>query len=205
MIKPSNSVQTQFSAAIPFLADLGLFAILFAGFYFLPIPQLLPCAYPLAEKSVLAFCIALLILIFAFKKISFAARSFLTGINIVLSALILWLGIYSISPLGFSSGRIPLVQGFVLTQSMRPDVRVSSGNTINVIAGAPIALQVVTIPVARNCTWVSAKNGSMDDPASCDIAYKPPANSDFDLLKVLVQPACQLPEAQENIRIDVLP
>ena len=93
----------------------------------------------------------------------------------------------------------------MLTQFMRPDAHIASGETINVVGGAAIALQTVTIPVAKNCSWISAKGGSLDDPASCDIAYMPPANSDFDLLKVLIQPTCQLPEVQENIKIVVLP
>jgi hypothetical protein len=132
-------------------------------------------------------------------------RGLIAGTNIGLSLLVLWLGIYPISPLGFSSGRIPIAQGFILTQSLRPDAHIASGETITVVGGAAIALQAITIPVVKNCSWISAKGGKLDDPGSCDIAYMPPANSDFDLLRVLVQPACQLPEVQENIKIVVLP
>jgi hypothetical protein len=205
MIKPSETHPTKFLTAIPFLFDLGLFAILFAGIYFLPLPQFLPCAYPMAEKAALALCGSMLILFLPLKRYRLATRILIAGINIGLSVLILWLGIYPISPLGFSYGRIPIVQGFVLTQSMRPDAHIASGQTINVVGGAAIAFQTVTLPVVKNCSWISAKGGSVDDPTSCDIAYMPPTNSDFDLLKVLIQPACQLPEAQENVKIVVLP
>jgi hypothetical protein len=205
MIKPSETHQTKYLTVIPFPLDLGLFAVLLAGFYFLPLPQFLPCAYPLAEKAVLALYGSMLILFLPLKRYRLTTRILIAGINIGLSLLILWLGVYPISPLGFSYGRIPIVQGFVLTQSMRPDAHIASGQTINVIGGAAIAFHVVTLPVAKNCSWVSTKGGSVDDPTNCDIAYMPPTNSDFDLLKVLIQPACQLPEVQENIKIVVLP
>ncbi|HEY9151528.1 MAG TPA: hypothetical protein VIN60_01480 [Anaerolineales bacterium] len=48
-------------------------------------------------------------------------------------------------------------------------------------------------------------SGSLDDSGNCDLVYMPPATSDFDLLKVLIQPECHLPEVQENIKITVLP
>ena len=119
--------------------------------------------------------------------------------------LALWLGIYPISPLGFSSGRIPIAQGFVLSRSMRADANLASGETINVIGNSAIAIKVITLPISKNCVWLSTKGGSLDDPRSCDIAYMPPTDSDFDLLKVLIQPSCHLPETQENIKIIVLP
>ena len=119
--------------------------------------------------------------------------------------LALWLGTYSISPLGFSSGRIPVAQGFVLTRSMRPDVNIASGETINVVSGSAIGIRAITLPIGKHCFWLSSKDGSFDDPGSCDIAYMPPTDSDFDLLKVLIQPACHLPEIQEHIKVIVLP
>jgi len=178
---------------------------MFAGFYFLPLPQFLPCTYPLAEYSILAICIAFGVQYFAFKSYQLFGYFWIAGMDIGLILLALWLGSYSISPLGFSSGRIPLAQGFVVTRSMRPDVNIASGKTINIVSGSVIAIRTVTLPIGKNCFWFSSKHGSFDDPRSCDVAYMPPTNSDFDLLKVLIQPSCRLPEVQESLKIIVLP
>ena len=194
-----------FSIPIHFLINLILSAILFAGFYFLPFPQILPCTYPLIEKIILAICFALIIQILGFQLYRANRALWLMGVDFVSILLALWLGIYSISPLGFSNGKISIAQGFVLTRSMRPDQTISSSETINVLSGSVIAIKAITLPMNKNCVWLSTKGGSFDDSGSCDIVYMPPTNSDFDLLKVLIQPACHLPEVQENIKIMVLP
>ena len=193
------------SLAISLFVNLGLTAILFAGLYFLPLPQFFPCTYPLVENSILAICIALIIQIFAFRNYQKDAIFWSVSMDIGLMMLAVWLGSYSISPLGFSSGRIPIVQGFVLTRSMRPDTNLASGETIDVVAGSAMAMRVITLPVNKNCFWFSTKGGSLDDSGSCDIAYMPPPDSNFDVLKVLIQPSCDLPETQENVKIIVLP
>jgi hypothetical protein len=190
---------------IPFLVNLALFVIMFAGFYFLPLPQFLPCTYPLAENSIFAICISFGVQFFLFKGYRINSYLWIAGMDFGLILLALWLGFYSISPLGFSSGRIPIAQGFVLTRSMRPDVNITSGETINIVSGSVIAIRTVTLPIGKNCFWFSSKHGSFDDPRSCDIAYMPPTDSGFDLLKVLIQPSCHLSEVEESIKINVLP
>jgi len=190
---------------IPFLVNLALSVILLAGLYFLPLPRFFPCTYPLVETSILAICVALAVQFFIFKGYRNASHLWIAGLDIGLILLALWLGSYSISPLGFSNGRIPIAYGFVLTRSMRPDANIASGETINVVDGSVIAIRTVILPVSKNCFWFSTKGGSLDDPRSCDIAYMSPTDSDFDLLKVLIQPSCHLPEVQENIKIIVLP
>ena len=201
----SNSASNKHTILIPPLVNFALFIILFAGFYFLPLPQFFPCTYPLAENFILAIGVAFVVQYLAFKNIRISGYFWIAGMDIGIILLALWLGSYSISPLGFSSGRIPIAQGFILTRSMRPDSNIVSGETINIVSGSVVAIRTVTLPVGRNCFWFSTKHGSFDDPRSCDIAYMPPANSDFDLLKVLIQPSCRLPEIQESIKINVLP
>ena len=201
----SNLTSNRHAILIPFLVNLLLFVLLLAGFYFLPLPRLLACTYPFAEKFILAICVAFVVQYFAFKGYRIFGYLWIAGMDIGLILVALWLGSYSISPLGFSSGRIPLAQGFVLTRSMRPDVNITSGETINIVSGSVIAIRTVTLPIGKNCFWFSTKHGSFDDSRSCDIAYMPPANSDFDLLKVLIQPSCQIPEVEESIKIIVLP
>jgi hypothetical protein len=196
--------EPSFTAAI--LTDLGITAILFAGLYFVPLPQILPCTFPLAEKLTLALCAALLIQAFAFiKRYHLRERLLIASINIGLSLLVLWLGNYPISPLGFSNGRIPIAQGFILTRLMRTDQYIASGETINLAGGSTTAIAVKALPVDRKCFWLSTKGGALDDSGDCNIVYMPPTNSDFDLLKAAIQPACHLPAAEESIKILVLP
>ena len=200
-----NLTSNKRTILIPFLVNLALSVILFASLYFLPLPQLFPCTSPLVENSILAICVAFAVQSFAFKAYRIFGYLWVAGMDFGLILLVLWLGSYSISPLGFSSGRIPITQGFVLTRSMRPDESISSGETIDIVSGSVIAIRTVTLPIGKNCFWFSTKHGSFDDPRSCDIAYMPPANSDFDLLRVLIQPSCHIPEVQEDIKINVLP
>jgi len=76
---------------------------------------------------------------------------------------------------------------------------------INVVGRSATAIRVITLPVNKNCFWFSTQGESLDDLGSCDIAYMSPADSNFDLLKALIQPSCHLSEIQENIKIIVLP
>jgi len=201
----SNLPRAGRPAAIPFLINLGLSAVLFAAFHFLPLPAWLPCTDPLAEDAILAIGLAAAIQTFALKSYRARGQLWVLGLDVGLIALLLWLGIYPISPLGFSSGRIPIGRGFVLTRSLRPDVDITSGEQINVVRGSVIAIKTVTLPVGRHCFWLSTKGGALDDSGDCDIDYMPPADSNFDLLKVLIQPACHLAEVQENLKVVILP
>ncbi len=171
----------------------------------MPLPQLLPCTYPLVENFILAICVAFVVQYLAFKGYRINSYLWIAGMDIGLILLAVWLGSYSLSPLGFSSGRVPIAQGFVLTRSMRPDSNIASGETIGIVSGSVIAIGTVTFPIGRNYFWFSTKHRSFDDPRSCDVAYMPPTDSDFDLLKVLIQPSCHLPEVQESLKIIVWP
>ncbi len=201
----TRSNPTQDSLAIPFLTNLGLIAVLFADLNFLPILPLLSCTYPIAEKLAIAFCVSLIVQFFWFSKFRRNARFWIAGVDIGLALLSLWLGTYSISPLGFSNGRIPFAQGFALTRSMRADLQVASGSTVQLANGSTAAIRPMTLPVNENCIWQSSNNGKFDDTESCNIAYIPPANSSFDIVKVLIRPSCNLPEAREELKVVVLP
>jgi hypothetical protein len=200
-----NSTLKNHRIFIPFFVNSALFLILFVGFYFLPLPQLLQCMYPLVENFILAICVAFVMQYLVFKGYRINNYLWIAGMDVGLIVLAFWLGSYPVSPLGFSSGRIPIAQGFVLTRSMRPDANIASGETINIVSGSAIAIRTVTLPIGKNCFWFSSKHGSFDDPRSCDIAYMPPTDFDFDLLKVLIQPSCHLSEVEESIKINVLP
>ncbi len=192
---------------IPLLINFGLTAILFAGLRIIPISQLFQCTYPAAQSLSLALALAatLVILFWVFTKSFRASRFLVAGIDAGLILLAMWLGTYSISPLGFSSGRISMVQGFVVMRSMRPDLQVASGGIVNLANGSTSEIRAVTLPVSENCVWNSTNGGTFDSLNSCDIAFIPPANSDLDILRVLIRPSCNLPETSEELRVVVLP
>ena len=167
--------------------------------------MLLVCVHPLAQKLILAVCATLILSFFAAWRIRTKGIKILIAINIVLIPLIWWMGYFPSSPLGFSNGRMPPAQGFILTRAMRSDVNVASGGTISLVGGSTTAIKLVTRPVGVHCIWRSSNGGVIDDPTNCDIAYFPPANSNFDLLKLVIQPSCHLPEFQQQLKVIVLP
>ncbi len=124
------------------------------------------------------------------------------GLLIVLSLL---LGSYAFSPLGFASGRIPLLSGFIITRSQRVPEQIASGQVISMIAGSPLGVQARLLPGPATCMWSSSNGGAFDDPAACDTVYAPDNQASFSVLRVSIRSACSLPPALGEIKISVLP
>lgn len=120
-------------------------------------------------------------------------------------ALVVWLGSYSLSPLGFSTGRIPLVSGFWITRSQRPQLWLRPQQVVNVAEGSAMGIQTVLLPGPVSCIWAASNGGSFEDPLSCDTAYMAGQNEAFDVLRVDVRSACGLPSAVAELHISVLP
>ena len=122
----------------------------------------------------------------------------------LLLLLLLWLGSYPFSPLGFSNGRIPVLRGFVITMSLRPSLAIASGEIVTIASGSIIGIRSTTLPVDMSCFWATTNGGEFDDPRTCNTDYSaPPAG--FDVLKVDIQPGCHLPNALGEIKITILP
>ncbi len=115
----------------------------------LPRLTLIPCTYPLAQSLTLALCAASLIHLFALYRFRLAgARPFIVAYSLCLF-LVLWLGSYPFSPLGFSSGRIPVLNGFMVSRSGRPPISVASRQIVTIAATSITEIQPVTLPVEQ--------------------------------------------------------
>lgn len=183
---------------------LGLFAVFGAFPPLLPHPWGVPCTDPMAQRLGLAIGLGLGLQLWAGARRR-GLRWWL-GAQAVLLVLVAWLGFYPISPL-FSSGRIPILQGFVVITQARDALELPPGATITLTNGRPAAIRALTLtrntPFAR-CYWMSTRGGTLDDPSACDTVYVPPSE-EFDILKVSLEPGCGLPRAVGQLKISILP
>lgn len=165
--------------------------------------QLIPCTDIWATNLILSLALVFLLQIFLAPKIlPTHYKSFLAG-HVGLILLVLWLGFYSISPLGYSAGRIPVLRGFLVISANRSSV-VPNRGLISVSQGSVVAIQPLMLAGKFHCNWMSATGGQLDLPTTCDIIYVPP-NVEYDILRFRVQTSCGLPDAIGQIKVAVLP
>lgn len=176
----------------------------FTAQQFWPLPLLFPCTHPLAQAAVLTLAVLLAFQLTRFGKILPENPALTWGLTASGLLLALWLGSYPFSPLGFSTGRIPVLRGFFVTSRARPRLTVASGEVISLPAGYPAAIEPSLLTDKLECTWASLNGGSLDNPAACATVYLPPSGT-YDLLKIYLQPACGLPDTSGQLKISVLP
>ncbi len=182
--------------------DLGLLLIILNA---LPVPALIPCAYPPAQSIAFALCGSLVLHLLFIRRISVTrGQPIILGYSLLL-VLAFWLGSYPLSPLGFSNRRIPVLNGFKITRFGRPDISIASGQIVTVAGNSITEIQPIILPVDKTCTWVSANGGALDEPRNCDVAYFSPRGAISDTLRLLVQPGCHLPNSVGEIRFSILP
>ena len=170
----------------------GLFVV------FRAMPPLIPCADPTAQSLTLALCITLVFQLLAGGRFRWVA-----GAQAALVLLVVWMGFYPLSPL-FSSGRIPVLQGFTIITRARGTANVAPGAIVTLRSGKPAAIQPLTLIDDLRCAWMSASGGALDDPQSCAIVYVP-QQREYDILKVSLQPGCGLPRSVGQIKVSILP
>jgi hypothetical protein len=171
----------------------------------LPIPMIIPCTDPLAQDLLLALSVSLIIQVII-RHGNFPINSSPVWVALLLIGLsVLWLGSYPFSPLGFSSGRIPVLRGFNVTKFARRPFTLDSGERITVTSHSLTYIKAITQQVDESCYWASMEGGEFDDPTSCEVAYRAPGGADHDVLKLLVKPSCKLPDAHGEIRVSILP
>lgn len=175
----------------------GLFAVLKT---LLP---LVPCADPTAQNLTLALCVTLVLQLLADARWLGGRFRWVAGVQAALTLLVVWMGFYPLSPL-FSSGRIPVLQGFTVITQARGTVNVAPGAIVTLAGGRPAAIQPLTLTEDLRCSWMSETGGALDDPQSCAIVYVPPQR-EYDILKVSLQSGCGLPRSVGQIKISILP
>ena len=182
-------------------SGLNLWFVLITGFAltsglfaaFAAIPSFVPCADPTAQRLGLALFFGM-----GFQLLAGARRwadgrfRWALAAQAALLLLTVWLGLYPLSPL-FSSGRIPVLRGFSVLTRTRGTVSVAPGGTVTLGSGIPAAVQALTLVEGNiRCRWMSTRGGALDDPQSCTTVYVPP-QTDYDILKLSLQPGCGLP------------
>jgi hypothetical protein len=185
--------------------SLNVFLVVVLGvvFNFLPVPLFLPCTHPLAQSAILALGVVMMFqLVFGAKILPRSA--ILTICMMTLLLLAFWLGSYPYSPLGFSTGRIPVLRSFMITTRSGPPFSLAPGEVLSLGRGSAAAIEPVLLAGKVKCAWSSAKGGRLDTPEVCDLVYSPPA-AEYDLLRVQIQPACGLPASTAQIKISILP
>ncbi len=167
-------------------------------------PAFILCMHPVARDTALALLAALVLV----AVVMLRSRRILWipfVVCLLLIALASWLGSYRFSPLGFSSGRIQLINGFLITRPQQAQTLVSPMQTVTVATGAAIGIDPQMLPGPVTCFWSSANGGAFDDPASCDTAYSPGQGAGFDVLRVDIRSACGLPGTVSQLNISMLP
>ena len=186
------------------LANTLILGILLFLFNALPLPTIIPCTYPPAQNLALAIIILWIFQPLLILKTGRARFKLALIVYPLLLVLLLWLGSYTFSPLGFSNGRIPVLRGFLITRSLTPPIAIASGEIVTITGGSIIGIRSTTLPVALSCFWASANGGVFDDPRTCNPDYSAPP-SGFDVLKLAIQPGCHLPLALGEIKIAIMP
>ena len=93
----------------------------------------------------------------------------------------------------------------MITRFRRPAISVASGVIITIASDTVTEIEPITLPMDLTCAWMSTNRSVMEDARSCDTAYLSPGGADYDILKLLIQPTCHLPNELGGIRISILP
>jgi hypothetical protein len=182
------------------IASLLLTAGLVLLFYRLPLPLFLACTHPFAQRLAPALLVTLVIDILAGLRLLIKRHRIILAVaSPGLILLVLWLGYYPWSPLGFSH----VLHGFVVIAGSNTST-IQSGSIITLRSGAVNAIEPIVFPDVISCEWISSYGGALDDPHSCDTVYAAPG-SDFDILRVRLQPICNLPPSFGEIKVSISP
>lgn len=190
---------------IKIIFNIFLVGILLFFFNVVPIPWIVPCTFPLAQNVSFAIVIPLIIQIVGILKIPAISSKSLLIVLIFLLTSVLWLGSYPFSPLGFSSGQIPLLRGFVVTRFDHLPLTIASSKIVTMTGGSTMEIQTLVLPVDISCYWMSSNGGAFDDPTSCDTAYLSPEGMDFDIIHLRIHPDCHLPDTLGEIKVSIFP
>ena len=169
------------------------------------LPTLIPCVHPIAQDAALILIAVGLVHAALLRTRAVPGGRSALLVYPVIVLLALWLGWYRLSPLGFSTGHIPLLRGFLI---MKPQMAVASirpNEVVSVKAVTAVGIQPMLLPGPAECIWASTTGGAFDDPNSCDTAYKSATAAKYDVLRVHIMSACGPPPVSEQIRISILP
>jgi hypothetical protein len=166
-------------------------------------PSIVPCTDNWSDNLLLSLALVLLIQIFVAPKILPGYSRIFVAAHALLLIVIVWLGLYPISPLGYATGRIPNLHGFRIIRMSRTSI-IQNREVISLPQGSAVGISPLLLAPGSDCKWMSSAGGELDDTSSCDTVYSPPA-ADFDILRVNIQSSCGLPDSTAQIKVAILP
>lgn len=194
--------------AILVIGNILLTGLLWIILRFLSLPEI-NCVQPLAQSLLYALGIILVLNLPAvaiFSKFRDKRSGFTIAFLFILAVVTWWLGSYPYSPiLGFVNGQNSVLSGFRVTRQGRAVVTISSGDMLSLARGSYTSIEALVTPENASCMWQSINGAALDGSDTCDLIYSPPKGTDYDILKVLVTPACHLSKTTGQIKISILP
>ena len=188
------------------LIDVVAGAAVFVGSGALHAPSIIPCFDETFQMVVLAYMALIVMSLTLLSQIGPVSFGWLCASLAAFCAIGLWLGAYHISPSRFGRGGPPIISGFRVTRSERKLVTAEPGREVDIAANSAIETEPISVAGASvSCRWRSTNDGSIDDPAGCDMPYQPPLIPTHDVLRLLAQPECGLPGHVADIKFSVAP
>ena len=189
------------------LLNLLLIAGLIVLFSKLPFSPIQLCVRSTARTILTALGITFLVdvLIAMFMRKNWLQPSLISICTIVLiGAITFWQGSYSFSPFSLTTGKYPVLQGFLLTREGRINQPISPNEVVLLQYGVPAGISVKADLTNMSCHWSSLSHGALDSPEQCDIVYSPPGTEN-DILTVRIESKCMPRVIQSQIKISITP
>lgn len=188
-------------------ANMVLAGAVFAGAESLEAPANIPCVALTFQHAIFACGIVLVLDLLVLRwqggrRFAWAPLAILVG----LSAIAAWLGSYQHSPLELDRGGAGQVSVYRLTRYGFPAQITGPSQIIIVKSGSPLEIQpILPSNLETVCQWRADNGGAIDDPSSCDIAYEAPRGATYDILHLLTQSGCGLPQHSTQLRLSIAP
>lgn len=165
--------------------------------------RVIPCAEPWAGNLILSLLFTALLQLFFARRIPGRRYAVFIAGHFVLILPVLWLGLYAVSPLGYSSGAVPNLRGFEIVRMSRTTV-VENNQIVSLVKDSPVGINPLLLDENSRCNWVSSAGAELDGDSDCFLIYNPPG-ADHDILRLRIRSACGLPDSTARIRIAILP
>lgn len=196
-MRSTFKIKSLFLAVFASLALMAIFCVALSAF---PYQQFIPCTDGWVQNLILTLFFAFVIQIILAPKIMPGRSKPFLIVHVVLILLVTWLGVYAISPFGYST----VLRGFVVI-TQQESVKVVPVDGMDTLSrSSAVTIYPLTFPTDVTCTWASANGGMFGDLHSCYTTYIPPLVNN-DILKIGVQPGCGLPASTAQFRINILP
>ena len=164
---------------------------------------MIPCTEARAERLVLSLGVGLVAQLVLVRWLRPGYVGAVIAGHLVLMLLTFWLGAYAISPLGYSTGQLPNLRGFLIIRATRSSI-IRDAEVISLKRGTAVGINPQLIDPTSDCAWISAAGAALDGPFSCDTVYSPP-NAEHDVLRLRIRSSCGLPDSTGRINVSILP